>query len=219
MGLWPYEQSEILRGHFEDFEILQNCKNYELQGFFQRFEYYKDFKEDIVSWLKIDKNFKKPDEDDLVVHVRGGDLYTWHRSDPVHPQAVPVSVNGYIQMIKNIKYNKIFFVTEFEGDAIANELKKIFNGEIVSQSVIEDYYFIHKAKKIVLSPSSLPWWAAWLSDAQEIHFPMIGFWHPKSERNDMNTIVTNEERYKYYDFGVNDKWTGSKKELEMLLKY
>lgn len=212
-----FQNTVNLTGHQVNIDSLDSNVNYNLIGYYQRYEYYKDHKEEIKEWLKINENYRKPDENDLVVHVRGGDLYRWKRTDEVHSQHIPVSVKQYLSVINSIKFDKIFYVTEFIDDEITQKLNQIVPGEIISQSVIEDFYFISKAKKIVMSPCSMAWWASWISDASEIHFPLIGFWHTKSERTDMNPIVTNEERYIFHDFGVNDNWRGTKEELNNLM--
>jgi hypothetical protein len=212
-----HQNTVNLSGHVVDIESLDPNVNYNLVGYYQRYEYYKDHKNEIKEWLEIDEGYRKPGENDLVVHVRGGDLYRWKRSDEVHSQQIPISVQQYLSIINTIKFEKIFYVTEFIDDEITQKLNQIVPGEIINQSVLEDFYFISKAKKIIMSHSSLAWWASWVSDASEIHCPLIGFWHPNSNRNDVDTIVNNEERYIFHDFGVNDSWTGSRSELNNLL--
>ncbi len=81
-----------------------------------------------------------------------------------------------------------------------------------------DYYFMLHASKLVLSASTLAWWAGWLGSAKEVHFPQIGFWHPESIRTDVDLMV-NENRYVYHDLGVKDDWLATDKEIEQLLKY
>lgn len=206
-----------LSGHVVDINSINPNYGYHLDGYFQRFEYYKHHKEDIKKWLKIEKNYRKPGKEDLVVHVRGGDLYQWNRPDQVHPQHIPLPLKHYVDIIKKSQFKNLFVVCEKSDDPIGVEISKLYNCEIVSQSVIEDFYFIKESKKIVLSTCSLAWWASWISEAEEIHFPLAGFWHPESERNDMDVIV-DESRYKYYDLGVNDHWSGTKEELERIKK-
>mmetsp|Transcript_7209 Transcript_7209/g.26524 ORF Transcript_7209/g.26524 Transcript_7209/m.26524 type:complete len:121 (+) Transcript_7209:192-554(+) len=41
-----------------------------------------------------------------------------------------------------------------------------------------DFRAIAMAKRIILTPSTFGWWAAWLSSATEVHWPGILKWHP-----------------------------------------
>lgn len=208
---------EVLEGHQIDLDGIVSNKNPRaiiLNGFFQRSEYFIKYKDKINEWLSLkNKNFKKPNEYDLVVHVRGGDLLNQNPNC----NHVPAPLYYYTNIIDSSKYEKLYIVCESPNDIIAKELNSIYpDSEIISQSPIEDYYFINHSKYIVLSLSSLSWWAAFLSDAKKIYFPMTGFWHPKGERKDVNLLV-NEYRYVYCDLGVKDDWISSKEQIDSLL--
>ena len=100
----------VLSGHKIDLDSLSPNFGYHLDGYFQRFDYYKDYKKEIKEWLKIEENYRKPGANDLVVHVRGGDLYQWNRPDPVHPQHIPLSLKHYVNAIDKSKFKKLFIV-------------------------------------------------------------------------------------------------------------
>lgn len=61
--------------------------------------------------------------------------------------------------------------------------------------------------------STFSWWAAFLSDAIEIHYPLAGIFHPETKTPDFEAIppgeltVYDEERYIYHDL-VNRRWWG-----------
>ena len=51
---------------------------------------------------------------------------------------------------------------------------KLLNKEVIFArfSPIEQFSIIKNSKKIILSPSTFSWWAAFLSDANEIYYPL-----------------------------------------------
>jgi hypothetical protein len=51
---------------------------------------------------------------------------------------------------------------------------------IPSAGPMKDFNVIRNAKKLCLAVSTFSWLAGWLSDAVEIHLPLIGFMHPKA---------------------------------------
>lgn len=88
-----------------------------------------------------------------------------------------------------------------------------------------DYCYLSRARRIVLQPSTFGWWAAWLSTATEIHFPLMGIFahqrtlnYPRGPRSPSvkrggppllkcdalfggrgKSLVVPDERYVYHD--------------------
>lgn len=183
-----------------------------LQGFFQRVEYYEPYKEQIREWFKIKENYRKPGFNDLVLHVRGGDLY----NKGGNTQHTPLPYSYYKQVIDLVPYNKLFIVTERPEDIVVQKIHKEHKSEIISQTVEKDYYFMLHARHLALSICTIAWWAGWLGEAT-VHFPLTGYWHPSSIRNEINLLVDGN-RYKYYDLGVQDHWYASDEQIKELLK-
>lgn len=207
---------ESLSGHDIDFNNIINNKNERkiiLNGFFQNINYYLNSKEKINEWLKINKQYRVPNSKDLVLHVRGGDLYNKFP----HVQYPPLPFVYYKNIIESESFDKLYIVTENVSDIIVDKLNKNFKLEIISQSPVEDYFFMLNSKKLVLSVSTLSWWSGWMSLAEKIYFPMYGLWHPNSIRKDVNLIV-DEDRYIYKDLGVMDNWCASEEQIKNLLK-
>jgi len=206
---------EKLIGHEIDLKkVLDNKEQRRiyLNGFFHQVKYYADYKQQIKKWFYINENYRKPGTGDLVIHVRGGDLY----NKGSNAQHVPCPYNYYRDIINSSDHNNIFIVTEDPKDIIVQKLHMEHKLEIISQSVLEDYYFMFHASKLVLSVCSIVWWAGWLGRAKEVHFPQAGFWHPQSIRKEVDLMV-NENRYVYHDLGVQDNWQATDKQIEQLL--
>ena len=221
----------ILKGHLIDFNniIDQSPKNIDLIGFFQRYEYFKNYKFQIKSWL-YSGNLTSLSNNSIVVHIRGGDVwkdiadtnlkdFTFHYQQP----ALPISY--YTNILNKENYDKIYLVCEYCDDPILLKLKELYPNAIIHcKSIIEDFNLIKSAKNIIMSISTYCWWASWLSDAKKIHFPLAGFWHPKI-RKEIDLYIDNEARYIYYDLehlytklNIFDRWNGTTESIELLLQ-
>ena len=75
---------------------------------------------------------------------------------------------------------------------------------------------MRQATKLVLSVSTIAWWAGWLSNATAIHFSMHGVWHPDASK-DVDLIV-DEERYIYHDISTMTNWAATPQQIEALIK-
>jgi len=156
-----------------------------LKGFFQRYDYFRNYKRKIrENWLVTD--FKKSNligKNDLLLHIRLGD-YTCHKS------ILPFSF--YLNVFKKTSFDKVFIVT----DDPQNPYLKWFNQYspvVMHQDVLEDFNLIKSANKICISQSTFGWWAAFLSEAKEIYYPvpLEGIWCSK----DIDLHVDDEERF------------------------
>ena len=201
-------------GHRIDLKNILADKSHRrifLHGFFQRVEYYEPYKEKIRKWFAINEDYRKPGENDLVIHVRGGDLYKRHGNS----QHTPLPFSYYKGIIESMDYEKLYIVTERKDDIIVQRIHKAYDSEIISQSIMQDYYFMLHARHLVLSVCTIAWWAGWLGEAT-VHFPLTGYWHPDSVRSDINLRVYSN-RYIYYDLGIQDNWSASEEQIKELL--
>lgn len=179
-----------LEKHIIDLKsIIQNKSDRKiiLNGYFQRYEYYEKYSDEIKKWLYF-KNQYKQLSNDLVVHIRRDDYIT---------HGYTLTFESYKKMIESVSFNKIYITTDSPNDVF---LKKFdaYNPVIVNNSCIEDFKFISSFNKIIISQSSYSWWAAFLSNATEIIFPVtdFGIWGEIS-RPDIDLKIVDESRYKY----------------------
>jgi hypothetical protein len=127
---------------------------------------YSLFKKmDAKRYLLIDDGrFKKPESDELVIHIRIGD-YKYNNS---------VIENRYylnaIELEKN-NINKVTILTDSPNDSQLDEFRSI-GCEIRCNSEIEDFAYIKNANKICISNSTFSWTAAYISDASIIYWPI-----------------------------------------------
>ena len=228
LGYEYHSPVERYSGHVIDLKkIIANKEPRKIiiEGYFQRFEYYKSYRDRINGWFNYFKDYYndgsvlKPRPNDLILHVRGGDLWNNKHSGCQH---APIPLRFYQKVIEETDYEDVYVVTESAEDPVVKKLVYIYPKiDVLSQSVLSDFLFIYfagMANTIALSMSTLAWWGAWLSRVGTVHFPLYGFWHPDSPRQDIDMRVTDDDRYIYHDLGVLDDWVNSPDQVAYVLK-
>ncbi len=173
-----------------------------LDGYFQRYEYYRDYRTSVRDWLRPSEETRsrvlsRLRPGDVVVHVRVGDVRK--RCKPNAHRVTPFAF--YRSVLKRLTWDRLFLVTGDPDDALPQRLARRFGGTIVSGTREEDFEMMRAAGRLVMSASTMTWWAAWLSDAREIYFPTTGQWNPWVQRmfpsvRDVDLVV-DEPRYRY----------------------
>jgi len=184
-------QPIVLRGHYANLrEIISNNNSpVIIDGFFQRYEHYRQYKNVIKEkWLCMDEKIKVKNHEDAVVHIRRGD-YT--------QCGYALTADSYHKMIRSIDFKDLYIVTDGLSDSFMSNFKT-YNPKIISSSQTSDFKFLMSFDKIILSQSTFSWWAAFLSDASTIVVPETtdGIWGSIS-RPDIDLTVDDEARYNY----------------------
>jgi hypothetical protein len=149
--------------------ILANTSRRHLRfdGYFQRFEYYAKELARVRRWFRMTAslptaNFKVA-EDDVVVHI-------W-RGPEAGLQGWVLPLSYYSQILERLgNCGRVYICGSDLDDASRQQLSR-FGSTFVTGSVLEDFRFIRRFKRIVLSNSPTAWWASLLSDATEIYGP------------------------------------------------
>lgn len=189
-----YKYKEIITKHIngEKYEI-NTTRDILMMGFFQRseiFEYERDFflglfnennTNNISNRIKISNIVKyktnhtvEPGESDLVLHIRCGDFWDHenNRSQIYHPDTLK-------EILRSIQYDKLYIVAEKPTFEWEKEYYKYFdelNPIWINGNLGDDFDFLMKAKKIVLSASTMCYMAAFFGKANEIHIPYNTFY-------------------------------------------
>ncbi len=172
--------------------ILNHKGGIVLSGYFQRYELIKGHKEKLKNWFYIENDtWKKPGNNDLVVHIRLGDYKNIGKNY--------LGFDYYYNTIKSESFDNCYIVTD---EPTHEDIKKLESEgcKIISNSALEDYYFLRNAKKLVISHSTFSWWAAYLGDAHTIHFPVYsnsdsrGLW---GIGYDLDLIIDDDTRIIY----------------------
>ena len=124
-----------------------------------------------------------PDDDEIVVHVRVCNYSPKRLRWPACYGDMPWE---YYDRVLNAMTNrsKITILSPpscLKSGNLVKRLQQEFGARRLSIKSLAgaddgraDYCYLKRAKRIVMQPSTFGWWAAWLSEAREIHFPLIG---------------------------------------------
>jgi len=210
-----------LEGHLIDLDAVLaggSGKRIILDGFFQRYEYFRAYKKVIQNeWLRMDNRYAVG-QNDLSIHIRAGDLWCEDSPAPVHPDYPALPFSYYQKIIEEGKWEKIHIVTESKDDPMVLKLSRLFGAQVRSGSVEEDFCFLRSSKNIVLSVSTFSWWAAWLSEAVRIDLPVAGIWNPEV-RPEVDLRVSDEDRYLFHYPAFQRPWRGGQEERDWLLSH
>ncbi len=167
-------------------------RNILIEGYFQRYEYYKEYKEIIRNdWLLMDAPAEKDvDPDDVFVYIRRGDFVRLG-------YALPFSYyEGALQAVGKCK--DIYIGTDNIKDPFLALFKKY--KPIICHTThdpLKDFVFMMSFNKIIQSASSFSWWASFLSKAEAIYTPAPFFGHWSGEYPGVDLTVDDEARYVY----------------------
>ena len=181
-----------------------------LDGWFQRYEYYRAYKEDIRKWFEVEDLDVGQTENDIIIHLRMGDCITGSLAQD--PYVMPV---GYFnKSLESTSFDKLYVCSDPE--TLTHPLFqyyidnfKDYNPIILNGDTMGDFRTIKSFNKIIMSQSTFSWWAAFLSKANEVFVPvpMAGVhtneWSLASEN--VAIFVDDEKRYKYIK-EYKDEW-------------
>lgn len=179
--------NRIISGHYFDMNSIGSNTKITMNGFFQRYEYIKEYKNKVKEWFKLDNDAPfEVNKNDLVVSIRRG----WN-GYPVYycpPQEY------FIENLNKIDCDRIILCTDTFEDPFFKFVENL-NVEVIkaNYSPLEQFSLIQKSNKIFLTSSTFCWWASFLSNANEIYYPWINNFIP-TERG-VNWYVDDEDRY------------------------
>lgn len=173
-----------------------------LDGWFQRYEYYRDYKEDIRKWLEVEDLDVGQTENDIIIHLRMGDCITGSLAQD--PYVMPVDY--FNKSLESTSFDKLYVCSDPE--TLTHPLFQHYidnfkdhNPIVLNGDTMGDFRAIKSFNKIIMSQSTFSWWGAFLSKANEVFIPvpMAGIhtneWSLASENVAM--FVDDESRYKY----------------------
>ncbi len=212
----PYWDEE-LTGQFIPESTFRNTqpRNILMQGYFQNYDYFRDYRDSIRSeWLRISK--LPLDRGHLVAHVRSGDVWGRYRKEKDHGAQGALPVSYYANLIRSISWDRLTLVTSHADDPIVTRLLELFDCDVRSESVLGDFRYVCSASKIIVSQSTFAWWAAWSSDAEEIHFPRAEMWAP-GRQGHASFWVEDEDRYILHQPVLPRKWRGDAEDERIMV--
>jgi hypothetical protein len=145
-----------------------------LDGYFQQSRMYLPFMDRIIVWFKMDdiraQECSAATDSDLLVYIRLGDYYRDGHS---------LNNQFYEKVIEIASPRKIFIATDEPGHPFLNQFSKYKPTILLgTRRPIEDLAIAKLFNKIAISCSTFSWWAAILSNASQVYFPIdeVGHW-------------------------------------------
>lgn len=179
-----------------NFKQIDNCNTgILLTGYFQIYNYYKDYVEEIKKWFTLENEdlYEFPKPNDLIIHLRLGDYVHLGLDLPFE------YVWGKAREIKKTKnLENIYVVTTDPHHNTSIRLEK--EGCILyNKSEIQDFLFLKNSKHLMISQSSYSWWAAFLGNS-EVYFPTIklGDGHWGKDKEDSPDLCVDDKRFNYF---------------------
>lgn len=179
-------------------------------GFFQRYEYYKPYKNRIRQWLHTDHRDVGQTENDMVIHLRLGDCILGDLAED--PYVMPPAY--FQKALDSTTFDKLYICSDPETleHPLFHHYMEIFSPHqpiLIGGNTIEDFNAIKSFNKIIMSQSTFSWFAALLSNASEIFVPVpSGGKHGNEwsiESPGVALFVDDEDRYQYIkQYG--DEW-------------
>jgi hypothetical protein len=162
----------------------------EVAGFFQRYEYFRPWKEQIRKWLQTDIPVDRPPSpEDLVVYVQS---------------YFNIGPDFFRHLLEKLPFNHLHLLVN---DAVRSEpyvraLSRYRPNVVHSENYLHDFEFLRRAERLVVAPSSFSWWAAWLSDAKQIHVAVPDEGYGSLSHLVADLMVDNEDRYTYHSYNT-----------------
>lgn len=147
-------------------------------GFYQAYQYITaEFKEQIRTATQELVSYNFPyviSKNDIAIHIRRGDFLTNGNDQIFNKIELPYYLKGLNILSEKINIGKLYiFSDDFE--AIKEDIQKINNlYEVIlveGQSVLDDFVLLQQFSNFVIGNSTFAWWAAMLSNAQNVVVP------------------------------------------------
>jgi hypothetical protein len=178
-GLSIQEPVQILTGQkieWADIRADRSHRRIVLNGWFQRYEYYRPWREQIRQWLAIDAAVRTPEiKPGIVVHVR--------RTDYVqHGWALPFSY--YDEAIETFLPNdgEVWIIADDRHDPFLRKFSK-WRPKFFQGTPLQTMLFMSRSPQLVMSQSTFSWWPTFLGDVTRAicPLPQTGLWSDVTE--------------------------------------
>lgn len=184
---------------------------------FRNYEIIRSHKDDIrTNWLKTDESclghaHQKPTVEDVVVHLRayhGCGKDELPQQDILTASFVDLPFEYYEHVLEDMRtrrpWQKLWVCSRCgEDDPTFKHLQREYGAVLAPETDSPwptgtlDWLFLKHAHRLVMSQSTYAWWAAFLGDAVEIHYPLVGDWWGHSPRHTLYPVE--ESRYVFHD--------------------
>lgn len=172
--------SNLHRIDLPSLDLLKGKSGIRLEGYYQRYEYYKDHKSSIKEWFRT-KPFNEFEihSDDIVLHLRRTDRLDNTRVYNTHQGSLRGSTDllcfeWYESILSHIKFRRLYICTNVPHDPFLKHFIR-FEPVIYHKSATDDFIFMKSFNNIISSISTFSWWASFLSNATTIFMPQPNY--------------------------------------------
>jgi len=147
-------------------------------------------------------------DDTLLIDIRGGEIF-----GPAHPAYRPLPIAFYERLVAETGL-KPAFSGQIGDDAYSVALRARFPTATFLPSLgpMENFATIRHARHVCIPISTFCWLAAWLGEAETVHLPVAGMYHPRL-RPDVDMLPVADPRYRFHFFKARE-WKGTPEEVE-----
>ncbi len=182
----------------------KNAKSVVFRGFFQRHWLLREveFYRELFPRQPLDvETFA---EDELVINIRAGELLhggtSWYPLVPPH----------FYQTLVNRTGLRPVLLGQLDNSLYVGEIMRLLPGArlLPSAGPMVDFNRLRHARHLCAAVSTFSWAAAWLSEAAQIHYPLLGFMHPLcmprgwEKGGGVDLTPAGDERYSYHLFPI-----------------
>ena len=161
------------------------------------FKTNNQIKNDLLKKAFLIKDFKKLDKNDVVIHVRSGDIF---QANP-HSNYVPPPLSYYVAHLNKHKYKKIIIVCQDNVNPVVNKLLKLYKNAEYNQNTL------HKDIRIILGATNI------ISSIGTFVKSLLIF-----SNNIKNHYQCDQSKLKKY-YLVMKPWVNSQKQRDYILTY
>lgn len=162
---------EKFNNYVDKIDNLNTGKWY-LDGFWQRTDYFEDYRNDIIKVFNL-KCTISPEEIDIVNKLKNGEIIAIHvrGGDFINPKHNLCNGEYYEQAIKEINKENLPMVVFTDDKEYAKKILGKFNIiKYISHGVLNskiDMYMLSMSKKVIISNSTFAFWGVYLSNINE----------------------------------------------------
>jgi len=102
------------------------------------FEQNTEERNNILQKAFLINNINKLPENDLVIHIRSGDIFSSDPKYPPHGAYIPPPLSYYIKEINKYKYEKIHIICVDTVNPVVNELLHLYNNAVYEKKTLEE---------------------------------------------------------------------------------
>lgn len=170
---------------------IENGGSIVVQGYHQLYEIYRPYKallRPLLRQIDVPPPTVLARDDDLVAHVRLGDYFSAENI-----KRFDYGLREFEEIIAAQKFARLIVVTDSQDHPFIDHLRRRFHAKLTTGDKMDDFQLMMSTKRLIITPSTFGWWAAWLSDAEETFLPVErGIW---KAANGIDLFVSDEDRY------------------------